>query len=109
MLERELKDYPDRAGVSNVLLGVRLEADVELQGVLMPHLTSLQLAFGSVGKELHRMAQPPLHWYEFYLASPPYWPPYFNGVGATARKLEPDRYRRTTHGGGRPAPTNVRQ
>jgi len=104
-LERELREYPDRAGVANVVEGVRLEADVELHSVLMWHLQSLPLAMSSVGKELNRMAQPPLRWYRFFEVSPPYWPIYFNGNGAVARKLEPHRHRRTTEGGGPRRPT----
>jgi len=103
-LQRELKDYPDQRGVSNVVLGVRLEANVELQAVLMPHLASLPLALASVGKELHRMSLPPLKWYSFH-ESPPYWPCYFNGNGAVERKLEKGRHRRTTEGGGPRRPT----
>ena len=104
VLRRELEDYPDRTAVAGVLEGVRLDAHVELQAVLMPHLASLPLAMGSVGKELNRMAQPPLNWYGFF-KSPPYWPCYFNGNGAVERKLEKNRHRRTTEGGGPRRPT----
>lgn len=96
-LRARLSLYPDQTLLANLLEGVRLDADVELQTVLIPHLASLPLGFSSVEKELRR-----LHakgWYDFF-ADFPFWPMYLNGQGATARKLEPDRFRRTTEGGG---------
>ena len=96
-LSVRLKDYPDRRLVSLLVEGVRFLADVELQSVFIPHLTSISKGYASVEKELHRLSEK--DWYRFY-ASPPFWPMYFNGQGATARKLEPDRWRRTTEGGG---------
>ena len=45
-----------------------------------------------------------LGWYEFY-SSLPLWPMYLNGQGAMARKLEPDRSRRTSEGNGPRPPT----
>ena len=101
-LERRLRHYPDQYLAANILEGVRLDADVELQSVWVPHLTSLPFGYASVGKELRRLRS--LGWYEFY-SSLPFWPMYLNGQGATARKLEPDRFRRTTEGNGPRAPT----
>ena len=95
-LARELKDYPDQRLVSFLVEGVRFEADVELQTVLIPHLLSLAKGFGSVRKELLRMEA--LGWYKFF-GDFPFWPMYFNGQGSTPRKYE-DRWRRTTEGGG---------
>ena len=40
-----------------------------------------------------------LSWYKFF-DHLPFWPIYLNGQGATPRKYEPDRWRRTTEGGG---------
>eukprot|EP00965_Chrysotila_dentata_P071002 2346390-Pleurochrysis_carterae.AAC.1 len=54
-LEKRLRGYPDQRLVSFVLEGVRLEADVELQTVLVPHLTSLPLGYASVRKEIRRL------------------------------------------------------
>ena len=96
-LRQRLTDYPDQYLVSNLLEGVRLDADVELHTVLVPHLTSLPKGFASVEKELRRLHN--LGWYDFFSIFP-FWPMYLNGQGATARKLEPDRFRRTTEGGG---------
>ena len=101
-LKRRLRHYPDQYLAANILEGVRLDADVELQSVWVPHLTSLPFGYASVGKELRRLRS--MGWYEFF-SSLPFWPMYLNGQGATARKLEPDRYRRTTEGGGPRAPT----
>ena len=75
---------------------------MELQSVFVPHLSSLPLGFSSVEKELRRLHS--LSWYEFY-EHPPWWLLYLNGQGSQARKLEPDRYRRVTEGGGPRQPT----
>jgi hypothetical protein len=96
-LRSRLREYPDQYLVANLLEGVRLDADLELHTVLVPHLTSLPLGFASVEKELQRLHEK--GWYDFFNAFP-FWPMYLNGQGATARKLEPDRFRRTTEGGG---------
>ena len=96
-LRAHLGRYPDQTLLSYLLEGVRLEADVELQTVLVPHLTSLPGGMASVGKELRRLRD--LRWYSF-LDSQPFVPCYFNGQGAVVRILEPGRYRRTTEGGG---------
>ena len=97
VFRRRLHRYPDQTLLANLLDGVRLDADVELQAVLIPHLASLPLGFASVEKELRRLKGK--GWYDFF-ADMPFYPMYFNGQGATARKLEPDRFRRTTEGGG---------
>lgn len=101
-LANELRHYPDRGLYSHVIRGASLEADVELQTVLVPHLSSLPLGYHSVAKELRRLRN--LSWYDFYW-EPPFVPFYLNGQGAVARKMEPDRYRRSTEGGGPRQPT----
>ena len=101
-LEAALKEYPDQALLSYLMLGVRLEADVELQSVFIPHLTSLPAGFQSVEKEIRRLEK--LTWYDFF-DSMPFSPAYYNGQVAVARKLEPDRFRRSTEGGGPRVPT----
>ena len=50
-----------------------------------------------MAKELRRLKGQ--GWYDLFDYFP-FWPMYLNGQGATARKLEPDRFRRTTEGGG---------
>ena len=94
--ERELRDYPNQRILGMIVDGVIYQADVELQTIFVPHLTSLPKGFGAVSKELKRLAAK--GWYEFY-AHPPFWPGYFNGQGTQARKLELNRPRRTTEGG----------
>ncbi len=101
-IARRLRHYPDQYLLANLVDGVRLDADVELQTVLVPHLASLPLGYHSVAKELERLRG--LGWYDF-TAGFPFWPMYINGQGSTARKLEPDRFRRTTEGGGPRKPT----
>ena len=96
-LRRRLHSYPDQRLVSMLTEGVRYLAEVELQTVLVPHLLTLSKAYGSVDKELRRLHA--LGWYSFF-ADLPYFPMYLNGQGCVARKLEPDRWRRTTEGGG---------
>jgi len=100
-LRKRLAGYPDQNLVSNLLEGIRFEADVELQTVLVPHLISLPKGFTSVRNELYRLQT--LGWYRFF-DHLPFWPIYLNGQGATARKLE-TRYRRTTECGGPRRPT----
>lgn len=60
----ELAAYPDQTLVAYLTEGVRLDADVELQTVLVPHLTSLPGGFASVGRELRRLKA--LGWYNFF-------------------------------------------
>ena len=100
-LSSRLHNYPDRRLFSYLTDGVRFEADVELQTVLVPHLVSLPKGFQSVRKELYRLHA--RDWYRFF-NHPPFWPMYFNGQGAAARKLS-ERYRRTTECGGPRKPT----
>ena len=100
-LERRLAGYPDQNLIANILEGIRFEADVELQTVLVPHLISLPKGFISVRKELYRLQK--LDWYRFF-EHLPFWPMYVNGQGAVTRKME-DRYRRTTECGGPRRPT----
>jgi len=100
-LRKRLAGYPDQNLVSSLLEGIRFEADVELQTVLVPHLISLPKGFTSVRNELYRLQT--LGWYRFF-DHLPFWPIYLNGQGATARKLE-TRYRRTTECGGPRRPT----
>ena len=101
-VRRRLEHYPDQALVSHLLLGARIDADVELQFVLIPHLTTLPFGFQSVMSEIDRLEG--YQWYRSF-STLPYAPMYLNGQGSTARKLEPDRWRRTTEGGGPRHPT----
>ena len=97
---RELALYPNQRLLGFIETGVIYMADVELQSLFARHLTSLPKGFKAVGKELRRLKQK--GWYDF-TPHIPFWPIYCNAQGSTARKLEPDRDRRTTEGG---APRN---
>jgi hypothetical protein len=54
-VKRSLAHYPDQSLVSHLLLGARTDADVELQFVLVPHLTTLPFGFKSVISEVDRL------------------------------------------------------
>jgi len=95
-LSTRLRHYPDQTLVANLVDGARLDADVELQLVLVPHLLSLAHGYESVAKELRRLED--AGWYRSF-PHIPYMPMYFNGNGAVPRKLE-DRWRRCVEGGG---------
>ena len=95
--ERELATYPDQRLLGFISTGVIYMADVELQAVFVPHLVSLPKGFRAVAKELRRLHDK--GWYDFFPIIP-LFPLYCNAQGSTARKLEPDRDRRTTEGGG---------
>ena len=97
LIARRLANYPDQTLLANLLEGVRLDADVELQTVLVPHLVSISTGLEAVSTELMRIHD--LGWYTFHQEIP-FWPMYLNAQGSTPKKLEPDRFRRTTEGGG---------
>jgi hypothetical protein len=98
----ELADYPDQRLLGFLLEGTRMEADVEHQSVWVPHLESLPRGYQSVSKELTELEG--RGWYRSFTHLP-FWPLYLNAQGSVARKLEPDRCRRTTDGGGPRQPT----
>ena len=79
-LRRRLQDYPDQHLVSNILEGARLDADVELQSVFVPHLVSLPLGYASVGKEVRRLRA--LGWYDFF-PDFPFWPLYLESAASS--------------------------
>ena len=68
-LERRLRHYPDQFLAANILEGVRLDADVELQSVWVPHLTSLPLWIRLRGQGA---SAPPLAWVVRVLLQPPF-------------------------------------
>ena len=71
--------------------GIRFQADIDEQFVVLPHLLSLADAFESVQKELRRFAG--LGWVVLY-RDVPFWPMRASSQGCTPRKYEPWRYRR---------------
>ena len=93
---KELADYPNQRIVGMIETGVIYMADVELHATFAPHLVSLPKGFKAVAKEMRRLSAK--GWYDFFHTIP-FFPGYYNAQGSTARKLEPDRDRRTTEGG----------
>ena len=67
-VRRRLEHYPDQFLISNLLEGARLDADVELQFVLVPHLTTLPFGFESVEKEVNRLEE--YGWYRSFPVNP---------------------------------------
>ena len=99
---------PDKALFDALLHGITFRAEVPLDGVFMPHLTSLSAGLTKVDKEFDRLAAQ--GWYEKFIVDLsdeteasgdlkiPFWPIRLYPNGSTARKLEPDRPRRTSDG-----------
>lgn len=91
---RELfKGYPDQRLASNVIEGVRLEADIEHQIVLHPNLVSVGEGYDSVQKTVRELAA--MGFYEMY-EDLPYVPIIITGQGARIKKLGIKKYRRTS-------------
>jgi len=88
--------FPDQELVGFLVDGVQFKADLPLQFVFGPHLTSLPAGFASVEKEIKRLTA--ALYYGFHRLFP-FVPARFMPQGSTVRKLEPDRWRRTTDGG----------
>lgn len=66
-LEAELYAYPAPGLYSRVVRGTSLEADVELQTVLVPHPPSSPNWYASVAKELRQLKFST--WYDFFSGS----------------------------------------
>ena len=93
-LERLFEGYPDQRLASNVLEGVRLEADPELQIVLMPPLVSIGEGYESVQKTVRELRQ--MGFYEFFRRVP-FAPIYVISQGSRIKKLGVKKYRRTSN------------
>ena len=91
--DREMANHPDQELYSMMVHGIRFQADIDEQFVVLPHLLSLADAFGSVQKELRRFEA--LGWVVLY-CDVPFWPMRASPQGCTPRKYEPWRYRRTS-------------
>ena len=76
--------------------GVQFKANLPLQFVFGPHLTSLPVAYSNVQVEILRLCG--LGYYNLHLVLP-FAPMRAMPQGSTPRKLEPGRDRRTTDGG----------
>ena len=95
-IEHDLAMYPDQELVGMLLDGVQFKAEIPLQFVFGPHLTSLSNAYGNVQQELLRLTG--LGYYSLHRILP-YAPLRLVPQGSTPRKLEPGRDRRTSDGG----------
>jgi len=104
-VEDALPGWPDQRMLAYLHEGVHFEFDMPLQIVLHAHLFSAWHGFASLQKEARRLQG---HSYETQwsqiFARFPFLPLWILAHGATARKLEPDRWRSTTEGG---APRNL--
>ena len=92
-LRRRFRGYPDQRLASNVLEGVRLEADLDLVSLFGPWLVSIGPGYDSVQKTVRELRD--LDFYEFFMEIP-YWPILFIPQGATIKKLGVKKYRRTS-------------
>lgn len=92
-LRRRFKGYPDQRLASNILEGVRLEADVELQVVLQPNNVKVGPGYSSVQKTVRELKE--LGFYDFHLDLP-FVPINVVGQGSTRKKLGLNKYRRTS-------------
>ena len=88
--------WPDQELVGFLYDGVQFQANLPLQIVLGPHLSSLSAAWDSVNSEILRLEG--LNYYDIIHALPSI-PIRSVPQGSTPRKLEPDRHRRTSDGG----------
>lgn len=95
-IREALLDWPDQELVGFLINGVQFKANLPLQFVFMPHLSSISLAWSSVQSEILRLTQ--LGYNDLHHVIP-FAPCRFVPQGFTPRKLEPTRFRRTSDGG----------
>jgi len=93
-LREKLEGYPDQRLASNILEGIRLEADLELMAVLNPQLASIGDGYVSVQKTVRELKDS--DFYEFFDALP-YMPIVVVGQGSRIKKLGAKQYRRTSN------------
>ena len=95
-IEAHSAEWPDKELLGFLRDGVNFRAKLPLAFLFSPHLRSLGDGVASVEKELRRLDEAGYHTIHDAL---PFAPTRFMSQGCTARKLEPDRKRRTTDGG----------
>ena len=95
-VESALASWPDQEMVGMLTGGVQFKANLPLQFVFGPHLTSLPVAYSNVQVELLRLCG--LGYYNLHRVLP-FAPMRAMPQGSTPRKLEPGRDRRTTDAG----------
>ena len=92
-LRRRFDGYPDQRLASNILQGVRLEADTELTTVVNPPLASIAAGFDSVPATVRELKH--RGFYDFFQHLP-FWPINVVGQGSRIKKLGVNKYRRTS-------------
>ena len=98
-LSRFMANSRDRDMVDQLChTGVRFDADVPMQIVLLPHLISLPVGYSKVDKELHRLADAGCDYVDI-ITWLPFLPNRSIMQGAVARKWEPLRPRRISDAG----------
>ena len=93
-LAQKLEGYPDQRLASNILEGVRLEADLDLMTVLSPQLVSIGAGYDSVQQTVRELGD--RGFYDFF-DTLPYWPIVVVGQGSRIKKLGSSKYRRTSN------------
>ena len=93
-LQVKLQDYPDQRLASNVLEGIRLEADLEMQIVLSPQLISIGEGYDSVQKTVRELKS--MGFYDFF-HDLPFAPIFIVSQGSRIKKLGVKKYRRTSN------------
>ena len=89
-----MSSCPDKELRDHILRGAHFKADLPMQTVLLPHMKSLAGRVDLVQKEIERLRG--LGWHDVF-DTIPFFPCRIMPNGAVARKLEPDRFRRTTN------------
>lgn len=93
-LKQLFRDDPDQRLASNILEGIRLEADVELQVVLNPNLVSVGNGYDSVQSTVRELVSK--GFYDLHRLLP-FAPTYVIGQGSRIKKLGAKKYRRTSN------------
>ena len=92
-LEERFRGYPDQRLASNILEGIRLEADLELAALLSPQLVSAGIGYDSVQSTVRELEE--RDFYDFFAALP-FWPIIVVGQGSRIKKVGSKKYRRTS-------------
>ena len=92
-LRGRLRSYPDQRLASNILEGIRFEADLELTAVLSAQLISAGIGYESVQKTVRELEE--MDFYDFF-DNLPFWPIVVVAQGSVIKKLGVKKYRRTS-------------
>ena len=92
-LRDKLQHYPDQRLASNILEGIRLEADLELMAILCPQLVSIGEGYDSVQVTIRELRDKGFYGFFHNL---PFMPIVVIGQGSRVKKLGSNKYRRTS-------------